>query len=351
MRGQKRVFVVDFDNTLFDAERFKSHVNPKVYKKAKKAGYFNPELLPDKYKNFFYKANFKKYLFPESAKHLRILQKLGRVVIFSFGDRKYQSLKIKETGIESIVSARNVFIVQDKKHGTENLIQKLKKEKFTDFVMFDDVAAILEQAFNMTPGILTVWIRYGKYKNKEPLTRNSVTFEAKSFKEAVGIIQRVVTTVSLPKSHVKFPVVRNIDNSQIAALITYTKRDKDISVCTHDDTRFKNKKTFAAWQKRGKIIYTLINREGKLLGIIWFAKKKYKDFPFTFAIRTYPPARGKGLSYKFLTAAYEDFKTKYKNPKLWLISQKVNIPAASLYKKFGFVKSEEKGQEIIMTLK
>jgi FMN phosphatase YigB (HAD superfamily)/ribosomal protein S18 acetylase RimI-like enzyme len=350
--------VVDFDNTLFDVERFKSHLTSKfrskseyirIYKSAKKAGYFVPEELPDAYRNLFLKASFKKFLFPKSVELVRNLKKLGTVLVFSFGDKGFQHLKIKETGIEKLVGKSNVIISQDKKLDAGKLIQKLGAGKFSEIVMIDDVAQVLEQGFRKLPKIITVWIRYGRFKNKLPITRNSVTIEVGSLEGAVEIIQRLVGTISLPKSHLKYPVLRGISKGQITDLVSYTGRDKKVSLCTHDDGRFKSVKTFTSWQKRGKIIYTLVGRTGKLLGIIWFAKKKYKNYPFTFAIRLYPPVRGKGLSYKFATEAFEDFKTKYKVRKLWLSRQGANIAAEKLYKKMGFSESEERRGEVVMT--
>lgn len=358
MRGQKRVFVVDFDNTLFDIERFKSHLTGKfrskseyirIYKSAKKFGYFVPEELPETYRNLFLKASFKKFLFPKSVELVRSLKKLGSVLVFSFGDTRFQKLKIKEAGIEKLVGSQNIIITQDKGLDAGKLIQKLGTGKFSEIIMIDDVAQVLEQGYRKLPKIVTVWIRYGRFKNKMPITRNSVTIEVGSLEEAVEIIQRLVGTISPPKSHLKYPVLKGISKAQILDLVSYTGRDKKVSVCTHDDGRFKSVKTFTSWQRRGKTIYTLVGRTGKLLGIVWFAKKKYKNFPFTFAIRLYPPVRGKGLSYKFALAAYEDFRIKYKNPRLWLSMQGTNTAAEKLYKKMGFVKSEEKGSEVFMT--
>lgn len=361
MRGQKRVFIVDFDNTILDIERLKQEVilkfpNKKAfnseYKKAKISGYFDPELLPPSYRDFFYKAQFKKHLFKNSISNLKELKKLGRVIIFSFGHSEYQKTKIESSGIGDIVGQKNIIVVQDKLKGTEKLIRDLQKEKYSQIVIFDDVAEVLEKAFNTNPQTVTVWIKYGKHKNKVPLTRSAVTFEAGSFHESVEKIKRLVATVTVPDTHLKLPILRGIDKNQTSALITYTQSDKKVSKCTHDIERFKNSKTFGTWQKRGKTIYTLTNAKGKLLGLIWFARKKYGIFPFTFAIRTYPPVRGKGISFKFLKTVYEEFRNKYTNSGLWLAMQPGNIPAEKLYKKFGFKTSSiNKNGEVIMTYK
>ncbi len=402
MSAHPRLFIVDFDNTLFDAEKSKNYISSKlssramfnrIYKNAKnETGFFVPENVPENLRSFFLKVPFSKFLFAKTKENILRLQKLGKVVIFSYGDSFYQGLKIKKTGIEKIVGKENVIVVQneaplanasgifsyasseqnppkrentshlstalrprftakaDKIKGAEKLLSDIKKDEYSEVVFIDDVAEVLQRVYEKLPRAITIWIRYGKYRNKLPLLRNSVTFETASFGGAVDFIQRFVSTISPSKSHLKFSVLKNIDGEETKELIAYTGRDKKISACTHDDGRFKNKKTFTAWKSRGKTIYVLTGRAKKLLGIIWFARKKYDTFRYTLGIRIYPPLRGKGLSYKFLKTAFEDFSQDRKNPGYWLAVRKGNTPAEHLYKKYGFIKSGEKGDEIIMTL-
>ncbi|HJY99051.1 MAG TPA: GNAT family N-acetyltransferase [Patescibacteria group bacterium] len=358
MRGQKRLFIVDFDNTLIDTEGPKSSVlgkfpNRASYLKAYRAakvptGFFNPDLLPAKYRPYFWKIPFKRYLFPGAIENLKKLKKLGRVIIFSFGDKKFQEFKIAKSGVKKIVGQKNVIVVQNKSKGVGELMRSLGKDKYTSVTIIDDVASVLEKAYEVYPQVVSVWVRYGKYKNKQPILRTSVTFETPSFGGAVDFAQRFVSFVSPSKTHLKFTVLRDITETQIGDLVKYTGRDKKVSACTHDDGRFRSKKAFASWRARGKVIYTLTGRDGKLLGIVWFARKKYGKFNNTVAVRLYPPVRGKGLSFKFMKEAYGDFSLKHKGS-LWLSVRSDNVPALKLYKKFGFVKSAEKGGEWIMT--
>lgn len=357
----KKVYIIDFDNTVLDIERLKNDITSKfpskstftkLYNRAKiNSGNFNPQELPEKYRDYFIKTNFRKYLFPKASLSIETLKKTGRVIIFSFGDNDYQSLKIQKSGIENIVGKENIFIVQNKKEGVIKLIKNLKSQKYSEIFVVDDVSEVLETAFEKYPQIINIWLRYGKYKNRFPVMRNSVIAEVDSFELAVDFIKRFIGLVSPKKSHIKYPILKDIDNNQVSDLINYTGRDKKVSVCTHDDGRFKNKKTFESWKKRGKFIYTLSGRTGKLLGIIWFAKKKYKnfkDFSYTLGVRVYPPIRGKGLSYKFLKSVSDDFQVNHNNSGYWLLMQKGNMPAEHLYKKFGFKPQEEKGHEILM---
>lgn len=131
-------------------------------------------------------------------------------------------------------------------------------------------------------------------------------------------------------------VKRGLTSSQIEQLIQITKLDPLIKKFTNDAKRFRDLETFQTWQK-GKTIYVLIDKGGQLLGVIWFGKKRHPLAPgcsYTFAIRTYPPARGKGYALKFMKKAFEDFKPNG----VWLMTRDNNLPAIRLYEKFGFRK-------------
>lgn len=137
----------------------------------------------------------------------------------------------------------------------------------------------------------------------------------------------------------KTGVFEGITKNQIDQLIKLTKSDPIVQRCTHDPERFKNKKTFNAWRK-GKTIYSLTDAKGNLLGLSWFGKKKNLLAPntfYTFAIRIYPPVRGKGYALRFMKEAFYKFKPK----SVWLSTRRNNIPAIKLYKKFGFKKLGE----------
>ena len=153
-------------------------------------------------------------------------------------------------------------------------------------------ADTLSETVKKSSQIITVWVRSGKFKNRLPLIRSTITYEAKSNLDAKDYQRRFISVFSIPKTHTRLSVLKGISNVQIAELLAYTKRDKLIRTSTHDFDCFKNKKTFLSWKKRGKVIYTLINRKGKLLGIIWFAKNAR-------TIRIYPPGRGKNIAKKF----------------------------------------------------
>lgn len=166
-----------------------------------------------------------------------------------------------------------------------------------------------------------------------------------------------------------FNVTEGIMPNQISQLIKFSNTDKIIMKTTSDATRFRDKKSFYTWRKKGKKIYTMEDQLGKLLGIVWFGEKRlasnkkfikkfdFKKYGITFSIRIYTEARGKGLSYGFMRDSWERFKkTKdyNKNPNngIWLETNQDNLPAVSLYKKFGFetISASDENGRIIMIL-
>lgn len=143
-------------------------------------------------------------------------------------------------------------------------------------------------------------------------------------------------------------VSKSITQDQIRKLIIRTQIDPQIKKYTHDSKRFKNLTTFRKWQK-GKTIYTLSGKNGELLGLIWFGKKRNvlaPGYAFTFAIRIYPPIRGKGYAFKFMKEVFTDFK----HQDVWLTTRRDNLPAIRLYKKFGFRKIAEAEKDLVMAL-
>jgi len=70
-----------------------------------------------------------------------------------------------------------------------------------------------------------------------------------------------------------------------------------------------------------------------------------KRYSFTFAIRLYGNARGKGLAVKFMQAVFADFKPE----RIWLETGKDNLAALKTYWRFGFRRvAESKNQKVLM---
>ncbi len=371
MSPKKRIFLVDFDNTLLNTDKLKEQIDSefskqfgkflsvsefwKEYEKVIKSDGFNnvPKLAKNIAKkinlkkvedieNLFYKANFTKCIIPDSMQMLNNLKKVGKVVIYSLGHPIYQAIKIRGSGIEKIVNRKNVIIVQNKKTGLQVLINKLNSS-YSGVTIIDDRAEVLEQAKKIDSKIITVWFRYGKYKNTLPKNSDSINFETNIIADINTYLKSFVNNIE------SLSIAKNITNNQVNQLIKFTKIDNEIQKYTHDKERFKNQKTYAAWLKNKKVIYSLIDRENNLLGIIWFSKKKTpeaKGCDFTFAIRIYPPARGLGFSRKFIKIVLADFKHK----NLWLSTLKNNKKAIKIYQSMGFKEIASKENEVLMIL-
>jgi len=170
-------------------------------------------------------------------------------------------------------------------------------------------ADVLTKTIKKSSQIIAIWIRTGKYKDRFPIIRSTITYEARSKLDAKYYKKRFVSVLSVPKTHTKLSVLRGVSRVQITQLLSYTKRDKLIRTQTHDFDCFRSKRTFLSWKRRGKVIYTLVNRNRKLLGIAWFNKKRLKEDKKMPEIRIYSPARGKKIERKFLEIARKDFDT------------------------------------------
>lgn len=140
-------------------------------------------------------------------------------------------------------------------------------------------------------------------------------------------------------------VERGITESQVEELAHYAANDPDVIRNTHDSQRFATVEKAKEWTAGDRKIYTLTDSSRKLLGIIWFQELdlpegdfteeiKKKDYKNTFAIRLYPPARGKGISRKFMDFCFAD--AGLTKAKVWLSTSHKNEVALKLYNKFGF---------------
>jgi len=155
-------------------------------------------------------------------------------------------------------------------------------------------------------------------------------------------------------------VQQGILDCQIDQLIEYSNTDSNIQKFTSDKTRFADKDTFHQWLLKGRIIYTLIDKNKNLLGIIWFGPKNPpikldSKYNFTFSIRIYGLARGQGLSQEFTKITFKDLlknQPKSQITGFWLETSKDNFPAIHTYQKFGFktVSSPDYSNKIIMIL-
>ncbi len=357
MSLEKRVFLVDVDNTLIDTDGVKNRWHKtfgnkflKSYNLSKSAsGYLDVDMLADRLSvksDYFYKTPFTNFLFPYAKNFLKNIKKLGKVIIFSLGQGKYQKLKIDKSGIKRIVGRGNAIVTGNKLLYLPKIIKKLKSEGYTDIFIIDDRSSVLETTYRTDPNVQTIWIKYGGYKKIGPADALSISFQADSLPEVNYLLKNFVAEIKTKQTKSRLSVLKNINEEQITELIKLSKNDMKVRKFTQDTKRFNSKKSFDLWKKQGKVIYTLTDAGQKLLGIIWFSKKIFKKYKYAFAIRTYPPARDKGLSNEFMKICFKNFRKRG----IWLTTLPSNKSAIAVYKKFGFKEDYLKNGRLVMTL-
>lgn len=154
-------------------------------------------------------------------------------------------------------------------------------------------------------------------------------------------------------------VNQGITEKQIEQLINFANTDPEVKKFTSDSNRFRDREAFDKWRKKDRVVYTLTDKSGDLLGILWFGKKSLpigfsekfdpKDYTITFAIRTYGDARGKGLAKPFMRQVFNHFSPKQG---VWLETSIDNKPALVVYERFGFKQVTDPDEEgkILMVL-
>lgn len=151
-------------------------------------------------------------------------------------------------------------------------------------------------------------------------------------------------------------VQQGILDCQIDQLINFSNSDPEIKKFTSDQIRFHDLTSFKKWLEQGRIIYTLTDQKHNLLGIIWFGQKEPPlkcSANFTFALRIYSQARGKGLSQNFMKLSFQDLLKNQKKHQIsgfWLATAKNNYAAIHVYEKFGFKSIGQHHHENIMYL-
>jgi len=309
---KKTVFLVDLDNVLIDTEKFRDTPIPDL------------ENFP-----------FEKYIFPNAKNLLNILKSLGEVFIYSRGDPGFQKAKLKSGGIDKIIDPEHTIVLIDKIQALKEIISKFNDAQVT---IIDDRPSVLSEAQHLNPKIETIWIKYGKYIN-EMSNPGNFTFVADNLDQVLAYFYQL----SLASFAYPYKIRKTLNEKQIRQLLDYTKKDTDIQKFTSDSKRFKDRPSFDQWIKKDRVIYCLSDNKDNLMGIIWFSKEEFEpheknryykaaEYPYTFAIRMYANARGKGLAKPFMNFCFKDFGKKG----IWLTTSKDNIPAIKLYTNFGF---------------
>ena len=321
MRLQRRIFFVDVDGTLINADLIKSLWESflgdgfnNAYRSSKKLfGYLKVDYLSKSLhadRKFFYDMNFKQFLYPHALSFLKRLKKGGNIVIFTQGDRKYQKRKLEVSGITDIVGEDCLSISKDKKSRIKKTVEALKN-KYSTIFFIDDKIDILKEADMINPQTATISITHnsknlGSTKKDKDSGSRHVNFYAASLPETFWFTKRFVASLPQNVLDCKLSVVKGLDDSLLNQLVKFTGSDTQIKKFTRDKERFSDSFSARKWLKGKRHVYALTNSERDLLGIIWLERKSYRKYNYTFAIRLYRPARGKGLAKKFMEIAEKE---------------------------------------------
>ena len=151
----------------------------------------------------------------------------------------------------------------------------------------------------------------------------------------------------------KLTVVEGWDQTLAAQLVEASREPGILKHTPRDSSeRFRNIDSANEWydQDKNRIIYALA-KTSELAGIIWFSNKSTLgiEADYTFAIRMYEIARGKGLSEIFARTAISDFEHKsgYSGD-IWLETDADNMAAMHLYDKLGYKTSLQADGRVTM---
>lgn len=150
---------------------------------------------------------------------------------------------------------------------------------------------------------------------------------------------------TIPFKNKQLTIKRGLTKAQIQQLINFAQTDALVRKFTSDQDRFKNKAAYNQWREKDRTIYSLVDNQDNLVGIIWFGEKelpKNSKYKVTFAVRLYPPVRGRGLAATFVRTIFShhfatDEYKKLNSRGVWLETVRTNERAVHLYDKLGFV--------------
>lgn len=223
MEFNKKIILLDIDDTLFDVEKFRQKILRQIiktvgYKKGTEniekklqeiyiasrrlTGFFNLNIFikdlirelniktkPRILESLIFKDTlFRGNLYKEAKEILNILsrKKLLRIGIFSRGYKNFQIKKIKE--VENLLHKEHtyIFIFKDKK--LPSIIEKYKKHKL---YIVDDLLKILYTAKSLNKNVYTIWIKRGRFaETQEPIPNFTPDATITNLREVVDIVER-----------------------------------------------------------------------------------------------------------------------------------------------------------------
>ena len=208
MQSNKKLILLDLDNTLFDSPSYRKSVFvklgnvalcQKIYDKMlDEFGYFLPkmfmETLSSRLKGtkekkimsvIFNQKNFRDNLHKEVLTSLKMLIELGEVGILSQGDKEFQHAKI--THFRHLLNSNHINIVKNKKSDMAYVFENIQTYKI---YFVDDMIHMLETAKKINPQITTIWMKRGRYAgSQKAIPGFTPDAEVKNLSEIVKIVK------------------------------------------------------------------------------------------------------------------------------------------------------------------
>ncbi|MFH1826898.1 MAG: hypothetical protein ABH812_00485 [bacterium] len=214
---KKKVLLLDIDGTIYDVPKSKKMFQNDLYKNLnikknilfpkidqsfyeirEKTRYFDPSIFAEILSNKLNLNNkkeikkaiwdidkFNKCLYHDSKAFLSRIYKNLNILIFSTGDKTFQSLKLNS--IKKYIKKNNIYIFTNKKLKLKRLISKLKNQVI--FVI-DDSPEVINLAKKYNKSIVAILIKRRicntnyNYKKK-----NLADYKVKNLISAVKIVQ------------------------------------------------------------------------------------------------------------------------------------------------------------------
>ncbi len=213
---KNKTLLLDIDDTIYDVAKaklmFEKALSKKLNLKAsyladlingsykdlkEKVGYYNPssyvdilakKLLTSKSKIqqvSWDEEKFVKCIYNETSRFIQRIYKKFDILIFSTGDKKFQSKKLKT--IKKYISNKNIYIYKNKTTKLKSLINKLKNK---DIFIIDDSPEVINKAKEINKNIHTILIKRRKYNKNYNYSGNILAdYKVKNLMSAVKIIE------------------------------------------------------------------------------------------------------------------------------------------------------------------
>lgn len=205
------VFFIDVDNTLLNNDHIKDEIRKSLmkilgeneamhfwnhhdeFRKYKKLVDF-PNIIhrycAEKHKDtceltlgrIFQNIEFQHALYPKAYQVLKHLKTLGKVVLFTEGDKVYQKMKIEKSGLAERVDEIILY-----EHKLEHLSEIMKRYEGFTIIVIEDRADTLIKIKQQFPKIIAIEVRQGHYATADHDLHKALDKTVNSIEELLSL--------------------------------------------------------------------------------------------------------------------------------------------------------------------